>query len=230
MFFIALSLNEIRVKSRIDFIAVDFEYQTMDNPEKTETELLAEKEALERELNEILKNMSHPSVNLPNIAVNQSGTGDKSGSEANASLKDMSVVADKSAKQENAPVENIEERTPDKDGVDEVNLPSKRNEKADGDEYKGPSILSYFLEGRHGIYMPVPAYKCRGGGDVVVLIDVNKQGYVTSVEIDKKRSNGDECVRDAAMQAALLSRFSPSPTGEANQKGNIVYRFIPQTN
>ena len=229
LLFLVLSINEIRVKTRVNFITVDFEYQAIDKLEQTEEELLAEKQALEQELDELLKHLSHPSVNLPNIAVNQSGQGSESGTTSNASIKDMSVVADKSAvKPENDPKENIEDKSADKNGPDEVNLPSTPSTQTADEEYKGPSILSYFLEGRYGVYLPVPAYKCLGGGDVFVLIDVNKQGYVTSAEIDKKRSSGGECVREAALQAALISRFSSSPTAAASQKGNIVYRFIPQ--
>lgn len=227
--FLVLSVNEIRVKSHARFITVDFEYQTIDKDGKTEEELLAEKEALEQELNELLKHMAHPSVNLPNIVVNQTGQGNETGTASNASLRDMSVIADKSAaKQEQMMQEKIHEENIDNRGPDEVPMPSRASSQTQGDEYKGPSILSYYLEGRYGVNLPVPAYKCLGGGDVVVIIDVNRQGYVTAAEIDRKRSSGGECVREAAMQAALISRFSQNQSAPASQKGNIIYRFIPQ--
>jgi TonB family protein len=225
---LVLSINQLRVKSSARFMAIEFEYQALMNNEKSEEELLAEKEALEKELDELLKTVSHPSVNLPNIAVSQTGSGSETGTRSNASIRDVAVVADRSnVKSEQTRQESTLEENRDA-GIDEVNVPQTANQEKPGDEYKGPSILSYFLEGRHGVYLPVPAYKCHGGGDVIVIIEVNRKGYVTSAEVDRKRSSGDECVRDAALQAALASRFSQSVTSEEHQKGNIVYRFIPQ--
>jgi TonB family protein len=232
LIFLLLSVNAIRLKARANFIMIELTHQTLEEPEKTEEELLAEKEALERELDELLKTISPPSsVNLPNIAVNQANDGSESGTGMGIMSGDKKPAPDRTEmKREENPKEKPDDKTPDKTGVDDINTPASQNNNAPKEEYKGPSILSYFLEGRYGTYMPVPAYKCLRGGDVVVLIDVNRQGYVTSVEIDKKRSSSDECIRDAALQAALISRFSPSPQGLASQRGNIIYRFIPQTN
>ena len=42
--------------------------------------------------------------------------------------------------------------------------------------YQGPSVISYTLEGRKAMNLPVPAYKCMGGGDVSVSVIVNRKG------------------------------------------------------
>jgi TonB family protein len=125
--------------------------------------------------------------------------------------------------------EKTENKKPEKVTPDDVTVPASQSSASpQGEADKGPSILTYSLDGRNGVYMPVPAYKCRGGGDVTVIIDVNKQGYVTSADVDTKRSGKDECIQGEALKAALQSRFEPSVTGAISQKGNIVYLFVPQ--
>ena len=58
--------------------------------------------------------------------------------------------------------------------------------------YQGPSVISYTLEGRKAMNLPVPAYKCMGGGDVSVSIIVNRKGYVTGVKIIEAVSSPDQ--------------------------------------
>lgn len=94
--------------------------------------------------------------------------------------------------------------------------------------YKGPSVLSYALTGRSAITLPIPAYMCERGGDVVVIIQVNRRGYVVGTKVDTRRSAADPAMRDAAEQAAKTSRFTPDNTAAEPQQGEIVYRFIAQ--
>ena len=96
------------------------------------------------------------------------------------------------------------------------------------DAYKGPSVISYTLEGRKAMNLPVPAYKCMGGGDVSVSIIVNRKGYVTGVRIIEAVSSPDQCLRDYALRAASSSRFTASPDAPERQAGEIVYRFVAQ--
>ena len=92
----------------------------------------------------------------------------------------------------------------------------------------GPSVLSYRLEGRKGQSLPIPAYKCIGGGDVTVAIIVNRKGYVVNVKVVENVSSPDICLQDYAMRAAKRSRFTASSTAPERQAGEIVYRFIAQ--
>ena len=96
------------------------------------------------------------------------------------------------------------------------------------DAYKGPSVISYTLEGRKAMNLPVPAYKCMGGGDVSVSIIVNRKGYVTGVRIIEAVSSPDQCLRGYALRAASSSRFTASPDAPERQAGEIVYRFVAQ--
>jgi hypothetical protein len=94
--------------------------------------------------------------------------------------------------------------------------------------YNGPSVLSYDLGGRKHLSLPLPVYQCLGGGDVTVQIEVNQRGYVTSVSIQVSASVDNHCLYEAAKRTALHSRFTVDANAPAKQKGNIVYRFIPQ--
>jgi protein-tyrosine-phosphatase len=92
--------------------------------------------------------------------------------------------------------------------------------KSDAKPYKGPSVLSWTLDGRNAFSLPIPVYKCQGGGDVSVRISVGRNGYVTSAQIIEGSSVSDECIRAAALNAAKRSRFSasetaPNPTSSA---------------
>lgn len=95
-------------------------------------------------------------------------------------------------------------------------------------QYKGPSVISYSLDGRKAISLPVPAYKCQGGGDVSIRITVNRKGYVTAATVISNVSSSDECIVRSAIDAAKRSRFRASSTAPDKQIGEIVYRFIAQ--
>lgn len=113
------------------------------------------------------------------------------------------------------------------DGTD--NVPNAAPvKKADAKPYKGPSVLSWTLDGRHAFSLPIPVYKCQGGGDVSVKISVGRNGYVISAQIIEGSSISDGCIRAAALNAAKRSRFSASETAPNPQVGEIVYRFIAQ--
>ncbi|MBQ2132691.1 MAG: hypothetical protein II202_01235, partial [Bacteroidales bacterium] len=69
-------------------------------------------------------------------------------------------------------------------GSDDVASANKDNlPDSNAPQYKGPSVISYSLDGRKSISLPVPAYKCQGGGDVSVQITVNRKGYVVAAQV-----------------------------------------------
>ena len=95
-------------------------------------------------------------------------------------------------------------------------------------EYSGPSVVSYTLDGRKASHLKIPAYRCYGAGDVTVIITVNNAGQVVGAKVMDSISSSDQCLRNFAVRAARLSRFSASQTAPPNQTGEIVYRFIAQ--
>ena len=95
-------------------------------------------------------------------------------------------------------------------------------------EYGGPSVVSYLLEGRKASKLPIPAYRCYGGGMVTVIISVDNAGNVVAAKVQDEVSSDDRCLREFAVRAARLSKFSADPKAPARQAGNIVYQFISQ--
>ncbi len=114
-------------------------------------------------------------------------------------------------------------------GQEEIpNTPEKNTIPKDESKYKGPAVISYYLEGRKATYLPVPSYKCEFGGQVVVDIEVNRDGKVVNAKIDSKNSLNDECIDTAAIEAAYSSSFTGSSGSQIKQKGSITYLFVPQ--
>ena len=63
------------------------------------------------------------------------------------------------------------------------------------------------------------------GGEVVVGITVNPSGEVVAAKV---ASGGDDCMREAALEAARNSLFNIDDSAPARQSGTITYLFIPQ--
>ena len=95
-------------------------------------------------------------------------------------------------------------------------------------EYSGPSVVSYLLEGRKASRLPIPAYRCYGGGMVTVIISVDNAGNDVAAKVQDEVSAEDRCLREFAVRAARLSKFSADPKAPARQAGNIVYQFLSQ--
>jgi len=112
-------------------------------------------------------------------------------------------------------------------GTDNVPDPVKQ-ETTKTEAYKGPSVISYTLDGRKAMSLPIPVYKCVGGGDVNVTIVVNRRGYVIAAVVKPDLSSPDNCLQEYAIRAAKSSRFTASTTAPERQTGEIVYRFIAQ--
>ena len=109
-------------------------------------------------------------------------------------------------------------------------VPQKQEEKKQEEApvYSGPSVVSYYLEGRKASHLPIPAYRCLGGGQVTVLITVSPAGAVIAAKVDEAVSSKDGCLRSFAIRAARLSKFSAKADAAPKQQGNIVYEFIAQ--
>ena len=94
--------------------------------------------------------------------------------------------------------------------------------------YSGPSVLSWSLDGRKASRLPIPAYRCYGGGEITVIITVNNRGDVLNAKVDENVSSRDRCLQEFAVRAARLSKFSASVDAPARQMGTITYSFIAQ--
>ncbi|MDR2287157.1 MAG: energy transducer TonB [Prevotellaceae bacterium] len=219
--FLALALNEIRTRT-IQSKSMELIFQNVEHEPEITTE--EEQKKIEEELDKMLREKPDPDIRLPNLTMNAAAQGSESG-RGQGPVSFFSNRNSSSIREEREKREKMQEEKKNM-GVDDV----PTDEPAHNEEsqaYKGPSVVSYYLEGRTAIYLPVPAYKCLKGGDVIVLIEVNSQGYVVSATIDKRNSSNDECLHRAAIDAAERARFTTLQKS-GNQKGNIVYRFVPQ--
>lgn len=81
---------------------------------------------------------------------------------------------------------------------------------------------------RTSVNLVVPAYKCEGGGEVVVNAILDTSGKVSSASVDKALSTPDNCMQNAALNAARRSRFNIDGSAPSKHKGTITYIFIPQ--
>jgi tRNA pseudouridine55 synthase len=94
--------------------------------------------------------------------------------------------------------------------------------------FQGPSVISYEVEGRKALNLPVPAYKGYGAGDVLVDIVVNQAGRVTAAKVRVEDSSADASLHSFAVDAAKRSHFSATSENVKSQPGWILYRFIAQ--
>lgn len=156
-----------------------------------------------------------------NVAIDRASLKDDRGIDAEQLYKDAERLQNDLSKGFEVP-ENSDEV--------ELPVPEKKKEEAAAKEvkYNGPSVISYFLEGRKASSLPIPAYRCMGGGEVTVLIVVDPSGTVLNAKVDESCSSTDGCLRSFAVRAARLSKFSSSQSAPARQDGNIVYQFIAQ--
>lgn len=200
---------------------LDFSKQELEEQLAKELQI---KEDVSKELDAMLSGKSVPSTNYRNVVVNRSSKALK-----DDRFKDPSKVYDE-AKALQDKLDAARDAALREQGSDEdVAISDNSKDKSSKTEaYKGPSVVSFSLDNRKAISLPVPVYKCYGGGDVSVRIIVNNNGYVVGAQVIESASAADECIREYAVRAARRSRFSASATAENRQVGEIVYRFIAQ--
>lgn len=92
---------------------------------------------------------------------------------------------------------------------------------------KGNVTVSYNFKDpvRHARHLIVPAYRCEGGGEVVISATLDQGGSVIAATVI---SGGDECMRQTAIGAARGSTFDINRDAPSKQQGTITYIFIPQ--
>ena len=204
---------------REESFVLDFSKQ--EEIEKLQKEV-AFKEDISRRLDDLIAAARNSSDPVRNIAVDVgSRLKDDRNTDADQLYKDAERLANE-LKNGQTQQEDAREET--------VELADNRKKEDDTKkkEYSGPSVLSYTLDGRKASTLKIPAYRCYGSGDVTVIITVNNAGMVVGAKVLDEVSSSDQCLRNFAVRAARLSRFSASQTAPPNQTGEILYRFIAQ--
>ena len=211
-----ISISEI-AGSETSFV-LDFTKQ--EELEKLEREI-EQKEIISKNLDDII---STRHSEIRNVAVDASGENlkdDRNGNDVYKQARELQAKLDAS-KREAMSQEKSEDVVDT--GVSGKSSEDKKETKA----YTGPSVISFRLDGRKKEYLPVPAYKGYGSGDVTVSITVNQSGRVISASVVASASTNDTSLHEYAIEAAKRSRFSASTSAPAKQTGEIVYRFIAQ--
>ena len=155
------------------------------------------------------------------VAVDRAALKDDRGTDAEQLYKDAQRLQEELARGHEIQQEEYADPNPVKPAQDEP-------QKEDAPVYSGPSVVSYYLEGRKASKLPIPAYRCMGAGQVTVLIKVAPNGSVVEARVDESVSSADKCLKEFAVRAAHLSKFSAKADAPARQQGNIVYEFVAQ--
>ena len=179
------------------------------------------KENISKRLDDLIAAARNSSEPIRNVAV-----------DANAKLKDdRNTDADQLYKDAERLAKELKDGQKLEDARNEtVDLApeQKKHQNTKKKEYSGASVVSYNLDGRKASNLRVPAYRCYGSGDVTVIITVKNNGDVVNAKVLDEVSSSDKCLREQAIRAARLSRFSASQTAPSNQTGEILYRYIAQ--
>lgn len=126
--------------------------------------------------------------------------------------------------------EELEKNRSKEDFVPEQKTPSKEKPV---DNFKGLTNITYeFLEEpfkRFKSYLPVPVYKCKGEGTVLVDITVDLTGRVLTSKASVNQNFPDmDCMMEVAEKYALLTQFEGNLSAPRSHKARIVYKFIAQ--
>ena len=217
---IVLLLSVLEPKLNKERMSIELDFSEQEKLEKLESELARQK-ALNEKLDRMLKEegIDSPSQSeIKNLRVDAS-LKDAKGIDAEQLYKDAERI-------QREYEQNMSRKEEDYADISTPN--EKQTEEEPEESYIGPSVLSYQLDGRKGSYLPIPAYKCIGAGEVTVIVTVNPNGDVVGAKIQDDISSEDKCLREYALKAASLSRFSKKSDAPARQLGNIVYQFIAQ--
>ena len=196
----------------------------LDFTKQEEVEKKKAEENFKEEVSDRLDQLLASAVGVPirNIAVDRSSAlKDDRNTNAEQLYKDAERLAQELK-------DGFKADEPDEDYV-AINKPSPvKKEDPKKQSYSGPSVVSYALDGRKASRLSIPAYRCLGAGHVTVIITVDPSGNVIAAKIQEDASSNDKCLRDFAIRAARLSKFSASTSAPPRQLGNIVYMFIAQ--
>ncbi|NOY95681.1 MAG: hypothetical protein GXO81_04760 [Chlorobi bacterium] len=117
--------------------------------------------------------------------------------------------------------------------INDIQMPVETTEGIDPDSiknviYTGESNITYHLENRYHIRLPIPVYLAQGGGTVIVDIVVRRNGSVIKASARKNNNIRDAQIYYYAEMAALNTLFNADNSAPEQQTGYIQYVFIAQ--
>mgnify|MGYP003289667668 CR=1 FL=1 len=205
--------------SKENTFVLDFsKYEEMERIQE-EIEKLQKEAEFQQAISEKLERDLASAPSVRGVAVNRAALKDDRGTDAEQLYKDAERLQQELANGFTVNEDDVASPAPER---------REQPEEKEESVYSGPSVISYYLEGRKASRLPIPAYRCMGGGEVTVLISVDPTGTVVAAKVDESCSSSDGCLRAFAIRAARISKFSASPDAPPKQNGNIVYQFIAQ--
>ncbi len=102
--------------------------------------------------------------------------------------------------------------------------PKKKQEKS----YSGNVTASFNMSGRDANYNPVPTYRCKTQGTVVISITINSAGEVTDAKVNEAKSSMNECLRTESETYARKWKFNYKDDAAKKQDGTITFTFSAQ--
>lgn len=190
-----------------------------------EVELVSEE--LQRLKEEVRKKSDVDWKSIRNLSSNENALNENLEDEKGTDVSELNAAAEAIEKERKANQEAYER------GLREANAIGENRQSGEGanerkdTKRKGSVTVSFSFTNpvRYSRHLVKPAYRCEGGGEVVVSVVLNQRGEVVSAVV---ASGGDECMRQTAVESARNSRFDINNNAPAKQQGTITYIFIPQ--
>ena len=189
-------------------------------------------ELLEQERDRLLeevrrKNNEFDWKSVRNLSSNENALNENLEDEKGTDVSELNAAAEAIEKERRANREAYERGLREANAIGENRQQGESGKERKDSKRKGNVTVSFSFKNpvRYSRHLVKPAYRCEGGGEVIVSVVVNQRGEVTSAWVE---SGGDECMRQTAVESARNSRFDINNSAPAKQQGTITYIFIPQ--
>ena len=189
-------------------------------------------ELLEQERDRLMEEVKRNNQNIDwnsirNLSSNENALNENLEDEKGTNTSALNASAEATEREMKANREAYERGLREANAIGENRSQGKGDKEHKDTKRKGSVTVSFSFTNpvRYSRHLVKPAYRCEGGGEVVVSVVVNQRGEVTSAWVE---SGGDECMQQTAVESARNSRFDINNSAPAKQRGTITYIFIPQ--
>ena len=189
-------------------------------------------ELLEEERDRLMEEVRRNNQNIDwnsirNLSSNENALNENLEDEKGTNTSALNASAEATEREMKANREAYERGLREANAIGENRSQGEGNKEHKDSKRKGSVTVSFSFKNpvRYSRHLIKPAYRCEGGGEVVVSVVVNQRGEVTSAWV---KSGGDECMQQTAVESARNSRFDINNSAPAKQQGTITYIFIPQ--
>ena len=93
--------------------------------------------------------------------------------------------------------------------------------------YSHPVTASFNMKGREPLDNPIPTYRCKTDGVVVIIVSIDESGKVIEARINETKSTSNECLREESVNYAKKWKFDYS-SSKRKQDGTITFTFNKQ--